>query len=453
MSHAATNWAIRQRGLKPAAKVVLWHLCDRYNPDYGCFPDQVTLAHDCEMSRSSLNNQLEVLEATGLIVRERRLDKRTRKQESTRYRFPFEDDFPRPNIGHGCDRETVEPSPDSGHGPEPETAEPSPESGLGAEPEPESKKDPNPSPKNRESRVQILDSHPVREPVIEPVIEREGARASPDGDETEALTASQRRDLFTRTYKSWFAKTDSSRKAQDEWDKLTDAERRVAAERAGEWQRLWLDEGRKYRPAFSTYLAERRWTSLPDKRPEASPTRVAAKPMGKLWIVRLIQILLAPPSSRMPVPTAFIQSQIDAGGERGAHLRRRHLAMHGWPAATAMLRNAAEGRGASVPTQLQPIADRCQACATAEALWAAWRVEFERRNWPWFDFEPPDYVWMPAAVDQDTDADSAQTVGKALAGLEVALQEISEREASEATPCKEGGKAAVEETGDDDRAS
>ena len=120
MSHMATNWAIRQRGLKPAAKLVLWHLCDRYNPDYGCFPDQVTLAHDCEMSRSSLNNQLEVLEATGLIVRERRLDKRTRKQESTRYRFPFEDDFPCPNIGHGCDRETVEPSPKSGHGPEPE---------------------------------------------------------------------------------------------------------------------------------------------------------------------------------------------------------------------------------------------------------------------------------------------------------------------------------------------
>ena len=155
MSHMATNWAIRQRGLKPAAKLVLWHLCDRYNPDYGCFPDQVTLAHDCEMSRSSLNNQLEVLEATGLIVRERRLDKRTRKQESTRYRFPFEDDFPCPNIGHGCDRETVEPSPKSGHGPEPE---------------PESKKARKPSPKKRESRVQNLDSNPVREPVIEPVI-------------------------------------------------------------------------------------------------------------------------------------------------------------------------------------------------------------------------------------------------------------------------------------------
>jgi hypothetical protein len=40
MSHAATNWAIQQRGLKPTTKIVLWHLCDRHNPDFGCFPTQ-----------------------------------------------------------------------------------------------------------------------------------------------------------------------------------------------------------------------------------------------------------------------------------------------------------------------------------------------------------------------------------------------------------------------------
>ena len=49
MSHAATNWAIQQRGLKPATKIVLWHLCDRHNPDFGCFPTQVRLAEDAEM--------------------------------------------------------------------------------------------------------------------------------------------------------------------------------------------------------------------------------------------------------------------------------------------------------------------------------------------------------------------------------------------------------------------
>ncbi len=55
MSHAATNWAIQQRGLKPTTKIVLWHLCDRFNPDYGCFPSQERLAHDCEISRATLS--------------------------------------------------------------------------------------------------------------------------------------------------------------------------------------------------------------------------------------------------------------------------------------------------------------------------------------------------------------------------------------------------------------
>ena len=67
MSHEATNWAIKQRGLKPTTKIVLWHLCDRFNPDYGCFPSQDRLAHDCEISRSTLNDHLAQLEAVGLL--------------------------------------------------------------------------------------------------------------------------------------------------------------------------------------------------------------------------------------------------------------------------------------------------------------------------------------------------------------------------------------------------
>ena len=109
MSHAATNWAIQQRGLKPAAKVVLWHLCDRYHPDNGCFPSQETLATDCELSRSSLNDQLDALEQAGLIRREQRKDDETRRQRSTLYRFAFEPGFerapnnvPNENIGSGA---------------------------------------------------------------------------------------------------------------------------------------------------------------------------------------------------------------------------------------------------------------------------------------------------------------------------------------------------------------
>ena len=90
MSHAATNWAIQQRGLKPATKIVLWHLCDRHNPDFGCFPSQDRLAHDCEISRSSLNDQLAHLEAAGLLRRVSRFDPATKRRQPTRYILGFE---------------------------------------------------------------------------------------------------------------------------------------------------------------------------------------------------------------------------------------------------------------------------------------------------------------------------------------------------------------------------
>jgi hypothetical protein len=138
MSHEATNWAIKQRGLKPTTKIVLWHLCDRFNPDYGCFPSQDRLAHDCEISRSTLNDHLGQLEAVGLLRRVPRLDPVTKRQLSTRYVLGFEPGFtpvavlPCPEIGHGedvrsesldgvdvCDVDGMGdalPCPDFGHG-------------------------------------------------------------------------------------------------------------------------------------------------------------------------------------------------------------------------------------------------------------------------------------------------------------------------------------------------
>lgn len=70
MSHKATNWAIQQRGLKPATKLVLFYLADRHNPDHGCFPSHETLADDCEMSPRSILTHLDKLEDAGLILRQ-----------------------------------------------------------------------------------------------------------------------------------------------------------------------------------------------------------------------------------------------------------------------------------------------------------------------------------------------------------------------------------------------
>ena len=91
MSHKATVWAIQQRGLKPATKIILWFLCDRHNPDFGCFPTQARLADDAEMSISALNEHLAKLQELRLIHRVRAQDPNTHKRLATRYILGFED--------------------------------------------------------------------------------------------------------------------------------------------------------------------------------------------------------------------------------------------------------------------------------------------------------------------------------------------------------------------------
>jgi hypothetical protein len=164
MSHAATNWAIAQRGLKPATKIVLWLLCDRHNPDYGCFPTQARLAEDAEMSISALNDHLATLERLGLIRRIRTHDPHTHRRMPTRYILGFEKGFPQ------------DPTPDGGDGLPENTGEndaPSPESTDGAI----SGFAGDPSPDFAQSHLRNPENNLVREPLIQPVKEEEGAQA------------------------------------------------------------------------------------------------------------------------------------------------------------------------------------------------------------------------------------------------------------------------------------
>ena len=94
MSRAATNRAIRQRGLNPATKIVLWFMCDRHNPDFGCLPTQARLAEDVKMSISALNEHLATLEYLGLIHRIRAHDPHSQRRLPTRYILGFEQGFP-----------------------------------------------------------------------------------------------------------------------------------------------------------------------------------------------------------------------------------------------------------------------------------------------------------------------------------------------------------------------
>lgn len=165
MSHEATIWAIRQtgKGLSPAAKLVLWHLADRHNPDLGCFPRQSRLAADCEMARSTVNEHLATLEEKGLIRRERRHNNVTHQRIPTRYFFAFEDAFLASQaadsdlVMHDNDG-TEKPCPNSGHGGEAMSGIPQ-----------------KPCPELPQSHVR-LSGHiePVKEPLREPVVSPQG---------------------------------------------------------------------------------------------------------------------------------------------------------------------------------------------------------------------------------------------------------------------------------------
>ena len=70
MSHYMTALAMKQQGLKPATKIVLYWLADCHNQETGkCFPSINHLASVCEMSRRSVEGHLMVLEQLGLIKR------------------------------------------------------------------------------------------------------------------------------------------------------------------------------------------------------------------------------------------------------------------------------------------------------------------------------------------------------------------------------------------------
>ena len=155
MSHIATTWALKIRGLKPSVKLVLFHLADRHNPDNGCFPSQERLADDCEISRATLNRHLDELEGKGLIKRVRRLDPSTNRQKSTLYILGFEMEG---------------------------KAEKSRVSKCDMDQKAVSQNETDPCLKNGESRVSNRDTNLVIEPVREPVM-----AASPAGDPPDDL--------------------------------------------------------------------------------------------------------------------------------------------------------------------------------------------------------------------------------------------------------------------------
>ena len=206
MSHAATNWAIQQRGLDPAVKIVLWHLADCHNPAQGCFPRQAYLAEHSELSRASVNRHLATLEQRGLIVRERSVDPRTGHQCPTRYYLACEPDFEQHRT-----RLATETNPQK---------KPCLKDGHGAV----SQNAVEPCLNSAKTRVSDCDTNPVIEPVIKPT---SGAQVREDRD-------------FQNFWEDWPLKQrpDNCRVASRHFDRLTPSDQIKAVRHAHTYRAL-----------------------------------------------------------------------------------------------------------------------------------------------------------------------------------------------------------------------
>ena len=383
MSFDATNWAIKQRGLRPAAKIVLWHLCDRYHPDHGCFPSQETLAEDCELPRSTLNVHLNDLEAAGLIMREQRREKGSKRQDSTRYRFPFEKGFE--------PKKTEVPCPDSGHG----------------EAEAVSRKQAEPSPENGKSRVQNLDSNPVREPVREPVNSREGVREPSTENEAQA-DAKKAEAGFWNLVKDWPGFAGMPKEpARQAWLKLSEEEREQAAVRFPAWLAMLKAQKKSHTPAPATYFREKLWEAAPDPAQEAKPTTAVAAPFGKLWMATRFAELLLPPSKMLPTPTGFEQAQIRAGRTTLDAVMAEKRQRFGWPRVNEMHQTAADRRHSLCPLALEDVAAEFRQVHRDSDLFEAWMSEQARRGWPMPDRQRlPEWIYFPPIAEGETPAEA-----------------------------------------------
>ena len=106
MSHYMTALAMKQKGLKPATKIVLYWIADHFNHDTGaCFPSHKRLAELCEMSRQSVINHIQILKELNILEASNRI-RENGSNTSCEYKLLIENedvqniDTPSTNILH-----------------------------------------------------------------------------------------------------------------------------------------------------------------------------------------------------------------------------------------------------------------------------------------------------------------------------------------------------------------
>lgn len=395
MSHAATNWAIGQRGLKPAAKLVLWHLADHHNPSHGCFPSQELLAHECEMSRSTLNLHLKSLEERGLIERVQSRCSKTRKQCATRYMLGFEK---KSDANEAETQDVVEPCPKTGHGIEPETV---------------SENDEKPCPKTGKSRVRNSDSNLVIEPVSINSNERESADAALDEGKEESISSSSLADVddpskavFERRVRNYCSGTGYSAGVWPQWDqvtfgyhkrefaKLTPDER----DKAEKWRDAYLlhkrAAGEKVKVTPGNFFRDKMWQALDDailgnaEKIKASNVPEAQRPKPDGWANAWGAVFNA------ALMIVLLQGRQDGCEGHGVPMIRSQIEK-AYPRLAQLMLHAEQRGGVKLAERYHGLKNQMEFVPKGDVL-DAWRGAFKAREWNWPSaFEGMDGAHLP----------------------------------------------------------
>lgn len=165
------------------------------------------------------------------------------------------------------------------------------------------------------------------------------------------------------------------------WRAMPPGDRAEAAAKFPHWLALLKAQGKSHIPAPATYFRERLFAdvSVPD---DDRPTVAEAKPFGPLWQAARMKHLLAGPTVE-PVLTRIDRMLIQEGRFAEADLLREKQAKTGFPAINSMHDKASFRQGVTVSLALEPLAGLMEPVPVGSPMFEEWRLEHERRGWPW----------------------------------------------------------------------
>lgn len=374
MSYKATKWAFEQPAkfpdMKPGEQVVLNRLADRHNPEFGCFPSEVTIARETNLSDRSVRTHLKSLERRKLIRIESRF--RNGRQTSNRYYFAFEDGFAIENFAIAG----------------------------GKKPQDRVEKNDTLGRKN-------FPPNPVREPVKESLSDASACEVGANAPEREdPLNSSDKKKIesdFWKFVQNWpnFAGL-SKTKSLKIWMAMSEQDRNLAVSRKGEWLSLLKKQGKSFVPAPSTYLQERLFREVQDDHSPSENTQLVHKPFGKGWMY--LRLLAMSEPRKLWKPTAMQEKMIAAGADLTIERLRAE-----YPLIHQMDTEAAGGMGcvASEPVSTDAYRGYVSVLVFSDD-WNSWQEWFADQDLP--PLPIPEgagridrYVWMPAINPSEFD--------------------------------------------------